>query len=281
MNNSPFYITSNEVPYFGDDDENVKRQIAIFRTKSLPQYTSSANRWMFDHAMDCISWLANEITRLPHHIPAEELWYETQHGSGIIKNENNATRLFHVDAVARVTMDELKGRSKDQSDVVQSTDTIHKSFHLEATRHRLSRKRQAHKVGCTISRAASQSDEIYDESEQEIDQEMMHLPEVVEPPVFEHIEPQLEAEKRVSTKDSTHSSTTSTQPIGHGLVIRRRRIMCRTKPEQVFLSMILSKKTRQLRKLLNSTTPTSRQQNHTIVQQLHQCLALSKVKVGC
>ena len=233
MNNSPFYITSNEVLDFGDDDENVKRRIAIFRTKSLPHYTSGADRWMFDHAMDCISWLANEITRLRHHIPAEELWYETQHGSGIIENESNALRLFDVDVVARVTMDELKGKSKDQSDVVESTDAIHESFHLEATRHRLSRKRQAHKVGCTISRAASQSDEIHDESEQEIDQDMMHLSEVVEPPVFEHIERQLEAEKRVSTEDSTHSSTTSTQPIGHGLVIRQRRTTRRTRPEQV------------------------------------------------
>ena len=62
---------------------------------------------------------------------------------------------------------------------------------------------------------------------------MMHLSEVVEPPVFEHIEQQLEAEKRVSTEDSTHSSTTSTQPIGHGLVIRRRRTTRRTRPEQV------------------------------------------------
>ena len=73
MNNSPFYITSNEVPDFGDDDENVKRRIAIFRMKCLPQYTSGADRSMFDHAMDCISWLANEIMCLQHHVPAEEL----------------------------------------------------------------------------------------------------------------------------------------------------------------------------------------------------------------
>ena len=36
------------------------------------------------------------------------------------------------------------------------------------------------------------------------------------------------------------------------------------------LAIIRSKKTRQLRKLLNSTTPTSRQQNQGIVQQLHK-----------
>ena len=97
-------------------------------------------------------------------------------------------------------MEDLKGKTKDQSDVVQSTNAIHESFNLEATRHRLSRKRQAHKVGCTISRAAPQPEEIHDESEQEINQEIMHLPEVVEPQVFEHINHQLE----VSTEDSTH-----------------------------------------------------------------------------
>ena len=129
-------------------------------------------------------------------------------------------------------MEDLKGKTKDQSDVVQSTDAIHESFNREATRHRLSRKRQAHIVGCTISRAAPQSDEIHDESEQEIDQEMMHLPEVVEPQAFEHIDHQLEAEKRVSTEDCTHSSTTTSQSISHGLVIRRRRTTRRTRPEQ-------------------------------------------------
>ena len=58
-------------------------------------------------------------------------------------------------------MDDLKGRTKDQLDVVQSTNTIHESFNFEATQHQLSRKRQAHKVARTISRAAPQSDEIH------------------------------------------------------------------------------------------------------------------------
>ena len=32
LNNSPYYITANEVPDFGDDDENVRRRIQIFNT---------------------------------------------------------------------------------------------------------------------------------------------------------------------------------------------------------------------------------------------------------
>ena len=39
MNNSLFYITTNEVPDFGDDDQNVKYRIVVFKTKSLCQYT--------------------------------------------------------------------------------------------------------------------------------------------------------------------------------------------------------------------------------------------------
>ena len=100
MNNSPFYITVNEVPEFGDDDENVKRPIAVFKTKSLPQYTSSADRWVFDHAMDCISWLANEITEHRDHIDNEDLWYETGNAANqcIIENESGL-RFFDVEAV--------------------------------------------------------------------------------------------------------------------------------------------------------------------------------------
>ena len=41
-NNSPFYITTNHVPDFGNEDENVKRRIAIFNT-SLPEAISGMN----------------------------------------------------------------------------------------------------------------------------------------------------------------------------------------------------------------------------------------------
>ena len=34
-NRIPFYITTNELPYFGNDDVNVKRRVRAFTTKSL------------------------------------------------------------------------------------------------------------------------------------------------------------------------------------------------------------------------------------------------------
>ena len=54
-NNSPFYITTNDVPNFRKEDENVKRRIRIFQTTSLPNTISGIDSWIFHHAMDCIS----------------------------------------------------------------------------------------------------------------------------------------------------------------------------------------------------------------------------------
>ena len=40
LNNSPYYITTNEISYLGSDDANVKRQIVVFETTSLPSTSS-------------------------------------------------------------------------------------------------------------------------------------------------------------------------------------------------------------------------------------------------
>ena len=107
--------------------------------ESLPQYTSGADRWMFDHAMDCISWLANEITEHRDHIDDEDLWYETGNAANqcIIENESGL-RFFDVEAVARVTMDDLKASMNNRSEMVQSTNAIHDSFNVEVRRQRSS-----------------------------------------------------------------------------------------------------------------------------------------------
>jgi hypothetical protein len=57
-NNSPFYITTNYVPDFGSEDENVKRRIVVYNTSSLPSINTGIDRWIYDHAMDCIAWIA-------------------------------------------------------------------------------------------------------------------------------------------------------------------------------------------------------------------------------
>ena len=53
-NNSPFYITTNSVPDFGEESENVERRISVFRTQALPITTAGMDKWMFDNAMDLL-----------------------------------------------------------------------------------------------------------------------------------------------------------------------------------------------------------------------------------
>ena len=75
-NNSPFYITTNDVPNFRKEDESIKRRIRIFHTTSLPNTIPGIDSWIFDHAMDCIVWTAEEIHQHRDLICHEEFWYE-------------------------------------------------------------------------------------------------------------------------------------------------------------------------------------------------------------
>ncbi len=60
-NNSPFYITTNHLPDFGDENENVLRRLSVFTTTPLPNPTPGADKWMYDNAMHCIAWIASVI----------------------------------------------------------------------------------------------------------------------------------------------------------------------------------------------------------------------------
>ena len=76
FNNSPYYITTNHVPDLADEDENVRRRVDIFVTKSLSHPRPGIDRWSYDNAMDCIAWMAEEISANRHVIPESDLWYE-------------------------------------------------------------------------------------------------------------------------------------------------------------------------------------------------------------
>ena len=44
-NNCPFYISTNNVPDFGEEDDNVKRRIRVFNTSSLPNTIPGIDSW--------------------------------------------------------------------------------------------------------------------------------------------------------------------------------------------------------------------------------------------
>ena len=75
-NSCPFYITTNEVPYFGNDDENVQRRIRVFKTKSLELCLTNVDRWIKENPMDFIVWIAQEIEENIELVDVDERWYE-------------------------------------------------------------------------------------------------------------------------------------------------------------------------------------------------------------
>ena len=62
INKSAFYITTNNIPNFGeDDDPNIKRRLRIFETQSMPNTISKIKPWYWQNSMNCIAWVAKEI----------------------------------------------------------------------------------------------------------------------------------------------------------------------------------------------------------------------------
>ena len=75
-NRCTFYITTNEVPYFGNDKENVQRRSRVFKSKSLESCLTNVDRWIRDNPMDCIVWIAQEIEENIELVDIDERWYE-------------------------------------------------------------------------------------------------------------------------------------------------------------------------------------------------------------
>ena len=75
-NRCPFYITTNEVPYFGNDKENVQRRICVFETKLLESCLTNVDRWIWDNPVDCSVWIAQEIEENIELVDVDERRYE-------------------------------------------------------------------------------------------------------------------------------------------------------------------------------------------------------------
>ena len=52
-NKAPFYITTNQLPNFGSEDINVQRRIICFKTSSLQNTGTNADKWMKANCMHC------------------------------------------------------------------------------------------------------------------------------------------------------------------------------------------------------------------------------------
>ena len=83
INKAPFYITTNELPNFGSEHDNVMRRVEVFKTQSLPSTLPNVNEWLRRNSMHCIVWAAQEIQQLLDFLNEEDRWYEKfeEHGT--------------------------------------------------------------------------------------------------------------------------------------------------------------------------------------------------------
>ena len=185
-NNSPFYITTNNVPDFRKEDENVKRRIRIFQTTSLPNTIPGIDSWIFDHAMDCIAWTAEEIHQHRDLICHEELWYENCENAPVASVDGESLWERHeIDQITKADMQPLCHRETTKVD----ERTIHPGFTAELRSRRLARKRRDRRrivydtstddEGKICGRIEDNSEENQNESENS-DMEMERSPSVTE-----------------------------------------------------------------------------------------------------
>ena len=142
LNNSPYYITTNHVPDFGDEDENVRRRIDIFTTESLPRPRPGINRWLYDHAMDCIAWIADEINGNRDVISDTELWYEGSNSEPLTIAANEGELLFDNARLRAISEADLRPENVDEPNPPVIHDTFATEFQVQQMRRKRRKARQ-------------------------------------------------------------------------------------------------------------------------------------------
>ena len=138
FNNSPYYITTNHVSHFGDEDENVRRRVDIFITESLPHPRPGINRWLYDNAMHFVAWMAKEIRANRHFIPESELWYEGTTSEPLTISANEGEMLLDNARIRRISEADLRPENVNE----ENLPVIHQAFTTEFQLHQTRRKRR-------------------------------------------------------------------------------------------------------------------------------------------
>ena len=137
---SPFYITTNKLPDFRTENENVERRIQIFQTTSLPATLRNVDRWIYDNAMHCIAWMVDEINENRDFIDPEELWYEEDADNRLTSSQISQAQWSRTE-ILQITEADLEPVNTHPN-TGNTKDTIHVGFVTEARSRRLARKRQ-------------------------------------------------------------------------------------------------------------------------------------------
>lgn len=74
--NAGVFITCNNLPSFGTENDNVMRRLAVFETRTLAQKSIEAPEWIREHALECLVWMINVINSNIDRVSACERFYE-------------------------------------------------------------------------------------------------------------------------------------------------------------------------------------------------------------
>ena len=108
-NKAPFYVTTNQLPNIGSEDINVQRRIVCFKTPSLQNPFTNADKWMKADCMHCIAWLISEIEKYKKLVDPDELCYEENEHV-----EQSDTELFNLDERKNLKENDLKITTSEQ-----------------------------------------------------------------------------------------------------------------------------------------------------------------------
>ena len=125
INKAPFYITTNELPNFGSEHDNVMRRVEVFKTQSLPSTLPNVNEWLQRNSMHCIVWAAQEIEQLIDFLNEEDRWYEKfeEHGTPDQDLANGGGKRF-LERVEGLSATELLKELEPQNTGHQSTSFL-------------------------------------------------------------------------------------------------------------------------------------------------------------
>ena len=124
-NNVGIYITCKVLPDCGDDQQNVNRRLATFRTTSLALKHLEAPQWMEDHATEwvvedhateCVVWMANQINCNVNKLPKKERFYKMEWDKRVIS--------FRTSEIPEQELDKMKAVTPSCLNQVQLRDLM-------------------------------------------------------------------------------------------------------------------------------------------------------------
>ena len=97
---SGMYLTCNELPDFGEDQQHIDKRISVFRTKSLVHKIPDAPKWIEENPMKCLVYIINEINSNVQLLPENERFYE--------KRFDECTKAYGTTVMPREDLEKLK-----------------------------------------------------------------------------------------------------------------------------------------------------------------------------